>query len=116
MIFTIYGSKKKTRKQRDKEKSIWKEQQEKYKRSGTSKFGIAWTPEIKKSLSATLDLHKERSTSNIPSRDSGLGVAVKKEANTYTGDKLIGIGNLHKSNLVPVFKEDEAKDLSSMRR
>lgn len=115
MIITIYGSKKKTRKQREKERAVWKEQQEKYKLN-SAKQGISWTPEVKKSLVDTLNLHNDRLTRSIPSRDSGLGVAVKKEANTYTGDKLIGIGNLHKSNLVPVFKEDEAKDLASMRR
>ena len=115
MIITIYGSKKKTRKQREKERSAWKEQQEKYTLS-SPKRGVSWTPEVKKSLADTLNLHRDRLTNGLPSKDSGIGVAVKKEANTYTGDKLIGIGSLHKSNLVPVFKEDEAKDLASMRR
>lgn len=114
MIITIYGSKKKTRKQREKERLLWKEQQLKYARP--AKIGKAWTPEVTRSVNSTLDLHRERSTNHIPSKDSGIGVAVKKEANTYTGDKLIGIGNLHKSNLVPVFKDEEAKDLASMRR
>jgi len=116
MIITIYGTKKKTRKQREKEKLAWKEQQAQYSRVGISKSGKSWTPEVTRSVNSTLDLHRDRSTSHIPSKDSGIGVAVKKEANTYTGDKLIGIGNLHKSNLVPVFKSDEAKDLASMRR
>ena len=31
-------------------------------------------------------------------------------------EKLIGIGILHKSNLVPIFDEEHAKDLSKMRR
>lgn len=34
----------------------------------------------------------------------------------YTGDKLIGIGVMHKSNSVPVFSNDEAVDLAKMRR
>ena len=34
----------------------------------------------------------------------------------YTGDKMIGIGTLHKSNAVPIFTEDEAKDQANMRR
>jgi hypothetical protein len=119
MLITIHGSKKKTRKQREKESTAWKQQQEKYKSmldSGVSSKFKSWTPEIKKSIAYTLDLHKERLPSNLPSKDSGIGVASKKEANTYTGDKIIGIGNLHKSNLVPVFKEEDAKDLASMRR
>ena len=36
---------------------------------------------------------------------------------SYDGErKLIGIGILHKSNLVPIFDEEHAKDLSKMRR
>lgn len=116
MIITIYGGSKKTRKQREKEKQAWKEQQEKYKTTYSSKSKKAWTPEVVSSISSRLDLNSHRLSSNFPSRDSGMGVAAKKANTTYTGDKLLGIGNLHKSNLVPVFKDEEAKDLASMRR
>ena len=34
----------------------------------------------------------------------------------YTGDKMIGIGTLHKSNAVPIFSDDDAKDQALMRR
>ena len=34
----------------------------------------------------------------------------------YTGDKMIGIGTLHKSNAVPIFTNEEAKDQANMRR
>jgi hypothetical protein len=34
----------------------------------------------------------------------------------YTGDKMIGIGTLHKSNAVPIFTDEDAKDQASMRR
>ena len=41
----------------------------------------------------------------------------KKQAFTYSGErKLIGIGLLHKSNLVPVWDEQDAKEISKMRR
>ena len=41
----------------------------------------------------------------------------KKQEFTYTGErKLIGIGLLHKSNLVPVWDEQDAKEISKMRR
>lgn len=36
--------------------------------------------------------------------------------NTYTGDQMIGIAAMHKSNLVPIFTTDSAKDVSTMRR
>lgn len=52
----------------------------------------------------------------IPSRDSGTGVAALKQAPVYTGDKIKGIGTLHKSNAVPVFTDEEAVDLAHMRR
>jgi len=41
---------------------------------------------------------------------------VKAETKVYTGDKMIGIGQLHKSNAVPVFSNQEAIDISKMRR
>ena len=41
----------------------------------------------------------------------------KRQAFTYSGErKLIGIGMLHKSNLVPVWDEQDAKEISKMRR
>ena len=41
----------------------------------------------------------------------------KKQEFTYSGErKLIGIGLLHKSNLVPVWNEQDAKEISKMRR
>ncbi len=52
----------------------------------------------------------------LPSVDSGVGVASKKDPMMYTGDRLKGIAIMHKSNLVPVFSEDEAVDLATMRR
>jgi hypothetical protein len=58
-----------------------------------------------------------RSTAHIPSRDSGVkGAVTIKQTPTYTGDKIIGIGTMHKSNAVPIFSDDEAKAISSMRR
>lgn len=57
-----------------------------------------------------------RESRHYPSRDSGVGYAAKLNQQQYTGDKIIGIGTLHKSNAVPVFSDDEAKDLAKMRR
>ena len=41
---------------------------------------------------------------------------VVKPKMVYTGNKIIGIGTLHKSNAVPVFSQEEAIDISKMRR
>ena len=41
----------------------------------------------------------------------------KKQEFTYSGErKLLGIGLLHKSNLVPVWAEEDAKEITKMRR
>ena len=57
-----------------------------------------------------------RSTRAYKSLDSGIGVAVMPEQKVYTGDKMIGIAVMHKSNSVPIFSDKEAKEVSSMRR
>ena len=56
-------------------------------------------------------------THNIKSRDTGHTGAVRtKDIPQYTGTKILGIGTMHKSNAVPIFSDDEAKSISSMRR
>jgi hypothetical protein len=57
-----------------------------------------------------------RSTSHIPSVDSWNGSTAKKETIQYTGDAMLGISTLHKSNAVPIFNKDEAEAVSKMRR
>jgi len=54
--------------------------------------------------------------SHIPSLDTGYGHAVKKASPVYTGNAMIGIGQLHKSNAIPVFSQEDAIDISKMRR
>ena len=57
-----------------------------------------------------------RETAPIKSVDTGWVPCVKVKDNEYTGTKIKGIGTMHKSNAVPVFSDQEAKDISSMRR
>jgi hypothetical protein len=57
-----------------------------------------------------------RETPYITSRDTGWVPCVKVPDKEYTGTKVKGIGTMHKSNAVPVFSDEEAKDISSMRR
>jgi len=40
----------------------------------------------------------------------------KKKENVYTGTEIIGIGQMHKSNAVPIRRKQDAKDLANMRR
>jgi hypothetical protein len=44
------------------------------------------------------------------------GAVSSKPAPVYTGTKVLGIGTMHKSNAVPIFSDDEAKEISTMRR
>jgi len=57
-----------------------------------------------------------RETPYYPSLNSGIGVALKKEPQHYTGTNMLGIGQLHKSNSVPVFRKEDAEDQAKMRR
>ena len=46
-----------------------------------------------------------------------VGTGSKKEQMQYSGKrKLLGIGMMHKSNLVPIWDEEGAKEISTMRR
>jgi len=44
------------------------------------------------------------------------GAVSSKPSPVYTGTKVKGIGTMHKSNAVPIFTDEEAVDISKMRR
>lgn len=54
-------------------------------------------------------------THHIPSRNTG-GNAALAAPKVYTGTKVKGIATMHKSNAVPVFSNEEAVEISRMRR
>jgi len=55
-------------------------------------------------------------TAHIKSVDTGGGNATMPAPKVYTGTKVKGIATMHKSNAVPVFSDEEAIDISKMRR
>ena len=57
-----------------------------------------------------------RETPRIPSLDTGLGTATLKESPRYTGTMIKGIGTMHKSNAVPIFSDEQAIEIATMRR
>jgi hypothetical protein len=57
-----------------------------------------------------------RETPKINSLPFTAGPCVKAPDKVYTGDKIKGIGTMHKSNAVPVFSDEEAQDIAKMRR
>jgi len=108
LIFTNQKSKK--RKVNTKQKQLITEWQELVNRtklikpiSGVTKYKP--TPTVFK-----------RETPYIPSKDTGYYNTYKRPDQYYTGDNMKGIGTLHKSNAVPIFTDEEARDQAAMRR
>ena len=69
-------------------------------------------------LSSTYSLtipQGRNTTAHIKSVDTG-GNATLRPSPVYTGTKVKGIATMHKSNAVPVFSDEEAVDISKMRR
>jgi hypothetical protein len=92
----------------------WKELQKKWEVEATDKKrkrALAAEP-----LTYKLGTPPGRETERIASRGDGMGVATTKPAMQYTGTKMLGIGTMHKSNSVPIFSDEEAIEISRMRR
>lgn len=52
----------------------------------------------------------------ISTSDVICAIAPKKKRNEYSGDYIVGIATMHKSNLVPVGRGDDVKAYTKMRR
>jgi len=110
IIYTHQRSKNKknlTKKQRELRDS-WQELVQRHApKKATNKNVESWKP----AQSYT------RETVHYPSLKESGGNATKPiEGKFYTGTKMLGIGTLHKSNAVPIFSEEDAKDQANMRR
>jgi hypothetical protein len=59
-----------------------------------------------------------RNTTSYPSRKTASipGACAKREPQRYTGTLIKGIATMHKSNAVPVIDQQQAIDISNMRR
>lgn len=66
----------------------------------------------------TLEFPKTEDRTGVPCGNRPpVAVKGRQEPQTYSGErKLIGIATMHKSNMVPVFDEQSAKDIAKMRR
>jgi hypothetical protein len=58
----------------------------------------------------------ERDLRRYPSLVSDRADTTKAVSKQYTGSAIVGIATLHKSNAVPVFSQQDAIDISHMRR
>jgi len=68
------------------------------------------------SLTLKVTIPPGRETPYVASRDTGWVACVTPANQAYTGTKVKGIGTMHKSNAVPIFSDEEAVDISRMRR
>ena len=113
MIHTTPQKSKKrkpTAKQRELSKS-WDELLKKYAPKNPVK-------ETKQDLRDVYSLGKpaRRETPKIPSLPFTGDPCLKKANPVYTGTAIKGIGTMHKSNSVPVFSNEEAVAIATMRR
>ena len=52
-----------------------------------------------------------------PTLSNGVGNGFARKENVYTGDEIVGIGVMHKSNAVPIRKDSKAaEEIARMRR
>jgi hypothetical protein len=104
------------RKAREQEES-WKALQKKWGVEAEEKKRQRGLSAPSLSSSYSLKIPEGRNTTaHINSLDTGLGNAVLKPAKQYTGTKVKGIATMHKSNAVPIFSDEEAVEISRMRR
>jgi hypothetical protein len=110
-----FASAEHARKARDLDES-WKELQKKWAVEIEDKKRRRGLTAESLSKSYSLKIPEGRNTTaHIKSVDTG-GNAVLKPSPVYTGTKVKGIATMHKSNAVPVFSDEEAQDISKMRR
>lgn len=92
----------------------WKELQKKWgiaQQKKKSKQGLSASVYVAPKL-----MHRGSDLPKIPSLPFTGGPCTRSEQKIYTGTKVKGIGTMHKSNAVPIFSDEEAKDISKMRR
>lgn len=86
----------------------------------------AWLKRMGVNVDKPAKKNKKQGIYEIPDYSTGPRVTsdrvaangTARKSNTYTGDEIMGIGTMHKSNAVPIRKDskESAKDLANMRR
>ena len=110
-----FASAEHARKARELDES-WKELQKKWAVEAEDKKRTRGLSAAPLTGSYSLAIPEGRNTTaHIKSVDTG-GNAVLRPNPIYTGTKVKGIATMHKSNAVPVFSNEEAQDISKMRR
>ena len=88
-----------------------------YKNFKPKKPSTNWRAEQDKNHREKYPSLMEQQMKNGTFNTASDGKGTKKEAMKYTGDLIVGIATMHKSNAVPVMKgTNQAKDIAKMRR
>lgn len=112
MIYTSF------KKSKPKKKAGWKQREEEYQ-AWLKSHGI----DTKKKTTQVFEVYKPttkpyyRETPKIPSLDpTNMAPCPKAPDKVYTGTMIKGIGTMHKSNAVPIFSDEQAVEIATMRR
>jgi len=111
-----FASSEHARKARELDES-WKELQKKWEIDAEEKKrkrGLA-APALNTAYKLNIP-EGRNTTAHIKSLNSGLGNATLPAPKVYTGTMVKGIATMHKSNAVPIFSDEQAVDISRMRR
>jgi len=96
---------------------ILREDWEAFKQAnGITTERITRAKSVKETLTVSFKTPPGREAPKVVSLDTGWTTCSRPRDQEYTGTKVKGIGTMHKSNAVPIFSDEEAKDISKMRR
>ena len=95
----------------------WEELKKKYDMKETKKISNKNSSGTLASSGYHLAIPKHRETPHIPSRNpQDMSPCLKPAQKVYTGTLIKGIATMHKSNAVPIINEEQAIEISRMRR
>lgn len=87
-----------------------------YKKERDKRLGITYKP-IKGSVKEyVMNVSYRGSDQRVGSVPLSGGICAKPKDKKYTGTLIKGIATMHKSNLVPIIDEQQAIEISRMRR
>lgn len=113
IIYTHQRSKKKSKtKKQIAEYQSWLKQAQ----SLSTNFSSGNIKAKSKSKMPVLEIPADRDPRKYKSVQTSVCDTSLKPKKVYTGDKMLGIGTLHKSNAVPIFSIEDAKSQATMRR
>jgi len=113
IIYTHQRSKKKNKtKKQIAQYQSWLQQTQ----SMSTNFSSGPNNTPRKSNMPVLEIPADRDPRKYKSLQTTACDTSRKPQKIYTGDKMLGIGTLHKSNAVPIFSIEDAKSQATMRR